>query len=323
MSAGERVMAAESFPYMQFYVHQYQADTEHLRTAVQHGAYTQLIFNYWQRGEALPDDDRKLAAIAKVTDEEWKNGIRADMIDFFEVRDGRWFHKRIEGDLAAVKTRSNQASEAGKASAAARAATKGNPPPPNPPGRRSKRALNGRSTRAEQPLNHKDLDSDIKNPPLPPSGGSGRASLFDEFVSTYPADSEDRLEPARALFDELPEADQRLAIEGARRYAERIAKGERKVAAARKWLREKGWITAGLANVVSVSQALVFVEKGTPAYEAWKAFLSKRSFFDSEKVIDGRRRIGWYFDDAWPPGHGPPDTGLGHPDLATADEDAA
>jgi uncharacterized protein YdaU (DUF1376 family) len=59
-----------ALPYMPLFVADYLADTAHL-TATQHGAYMMLIMNYWQRGGPLPDDDARLARIARVGPREW------------------------------------------------------------------------------------------------------------------------------------------------------------------------------------------------------------------------------------------------------------
>lgn len=79
---------------MPFYVADYLADTAHLRAA-ESGGYLHLIMHYWQKG-ALPDDDRQLAAIARMTDREWKLA-RPTIASFFGPS---WTHKRIEAELA-------------------------------------------------------------------------------------------------------------------------------------------------------------------------------------------------------------------------------
>lgn len=83
-----------SHAWMPLYVADYLADTGHLST-VEHGAYMLLIMHYWQTG-VLPDDDRKLARIVRLTADQWQE-IRDTLADLFEPG---WTHKRIDAELA-------------------------------------------------------------------------------------------------------------------------------------------------------------------------------------------------------------------------------
>jgi uncharacterized protein YdaU (DUF1376 family) len=78
---------------MPLYVGDYLRDTRDLST-LQHGAYLLLIMHYWQH-DALPTDDRQLAAIAGLSLSAWRR-IGAPIKAKF--RDG-WRHKRIEAEL--------------------------------------------------------------------------------------------------------------------------------------------------------------------------------------------------------------------------------
>lgn len=91
-------------PYLPLYISDYQADTSHLST-VEHGAYLLLIMNYWQRGQPLPDDDRKLARIAGLGPREWKR-IRGTISEFFQVDCSNWFHSRLESELSKLRDKS-------------------------------------------------------------------------------------------------------------------------------------------------------------------------------------------------------------------------
>jgi uncharacterized protein YdaU (DUF1376 family) len=92
--------------WMPFYVSDYLADTGHLTTA-EHGAYMLLIMHYWSNG-GLPDDDRKLARICRMSPDEWRD-VRETLSDFFH--DG-WRHKRIDAEFLKAAERSEKASAA-------------------------------------------------------------------------------------------------------------------------------------------------------------------------------------------------------------------
>lgn len=134
---GDGLMAA--IPFMPLYVAEYLADAAHLST-LEHGAYMLLIMNYWQRAEPLPDSDRKLARLARLSDEQWLS-IRDDIADFFTIADGLWKHGRIEHELDKARGKLEQARNAGKASAKSR--------------------LNGRATGAQRELNHIEGEGEI------------------------------------------------------------------------------------------------------------------------------------------------------------------
>jgi uncharacterized protein YdaU (DUF1376 family) len=107
-----------ALPYIQLYAADYLADTVHL-TLEEHGAYLLLILNYWQRGEALLDDDRRLAAICRIPVKSWLI-LRPGLEEFFSIINGKWSHKRLDLDLMQVAKQQNQRVAAGRASANSR-----------------------------------------------------------------------------------------------------------------------------------------------------------------------------------------------------------
>ena len=109
-----------ALPYIQLYVADYLADTQHLTTE-EHGAYMLLIFSYWQTGKPLRID--RLATVARLSNERWAN-VEETLKEFFHVVGQHWHHFRIDADLEAVNSKTSKASDAGKASAKARALKK-------------------------------------------------------------------------------------------------------------------------------------------------------------------------------------------------------
>lgn len=81
-------------PWMPLYVADYLQDTTHLQ-ALESGAYLHLIMAYWSAGK-LPNDDRQLATIAKMTPPQWKRA-RPLLEAFFGT--GFTSHKRIDHEL--------------------------------------------------------------------------------------------------------------------------------------------------------------------------------------------------------------------------------
>lgn len=81
-------------PWMPLTIADYLRKTTHLG-ALESGAYLHLIMDYWQN-DGLPDDDKKLARIAKLTDREWRAN-KATLQEFFH--DG-WKHDRIDEEIA-------------------------------------------------------------------------------------------------------------------------------------------------------------------------------------------------------------------------------
>jgi uncharacterized protein YdaU (DUF1376 family) len=99
-------------PYMRFWPADYLGDTRHLTTQ-EHGAYLLLILAYWQNEGPLADDDKRMARIVGMTPREWTKAKKT-IAEFFQIAAGQWRHKRIEAELAHVRTKSAKASAAVK-----------------------------------------------------------------------------------------------------------------------------------------------------------------------------------------------------------------
>lgn len=162
------------YPYMQLYVSDYLADTAHL-TATEHGAYLLLLMNQWQRGEPMPGEDKRLAMIARTTQDEWAE-IKESVLAFFDrLEDGRVTHRRIERDLVAARAKSDQA-KAAVGSRRDRVLKVDDTPSENSTNEQSTddlRTYNGRTTEEERPLYDSESESesysDKENKDIPAS----------------------------------------------------------------------------------------------------------------------------------------------------------
>lgn len=98
-------------PFMQLYVSDYLGDTMHLTTE-QHGAYLLLLMTMWRHEGILPNDDAKLARIARVNPKRWPL-IKGDVLAFFTEQDGQLTHKRLAKELQKALSISQKRKNAG------------------------------------------------------------------------------------------------------------------------------------------------------------------------------------------------------------------
>ena len=103
-------MTRRTAAWMPLYIEAYDRKTIDLSPA-EDGVYLRLLRHYWVSGP-LPDDDIRLARIARVERREWSK-LRPAVIGFFLVQDGRWFQSRAEEELAKAREVSEKRHESG------------------------------------------------------------------------------------------------------------------------------------------------------------------------------------------------------------------
>jgi len=101
--------------WMPLYIADYLKDTTHL-TALESGAYLHLIMAYWVSGGRLPQDDKQLSTIAKMSLRTFKKS-KPTLSAFFGPG---WTHKRIDAELKREKEQALKAAERGRKGADAR-----------------------------------------------------------------------------------------------------------------------------------------------------------------------------------------------------------
>lgn len=102
------------FPSLPLWTDAYLADTTDL-SAEEHGCYLLLLMAAWRTPTcSLPDDDQRLARMAKVGPKKWKK-MRPVMERFFTVSDGQWTQNRLLKERDRVETSRNQKRQAAQA----------------------------------------------------------------------------------------------------------------------------------------------------------------------------------------------------------------
>jgi uncharacterized protein YdaU (DUF1376 family) len=106
-------------PYMQLWIADYLGDTQHL-TAEQSGCYLHLLFSMWRAGGYLPNHAGKLAQIARVPLERWRE-IGPDVMALMTQANGSLTQKRLLRELEKARAKADKRSAAGRAGVAAKA----------------------------------------------------------------------------------------------------------------------------------------------------------------------------------------------------------
>ena len=119
----------EPLPWFAFHIAAYQTGTMRLTTE-SHGAYLLLMLDYYGKAAPCPDDDDILAAVTRLSLESWKRH-RKVLAPLFDIRDGFWFHKKIQKEM--LEACSKHAASIAKAQRAADARWDGNGPKPARP----------------------------------------------------------------------------------------------------------------------------------------------------------------------------------------------
>jgi uncharacterized protein YdaU (DUF1376 family) len=91
--------------HIPLFVDAYLKDTTHLSTEA-HGAYLLLMMAAWVReGCSLPNDERRLAACAKMSVKDWRI-IAPDILELWTVEGQTIYQKRLRKEWHYVKVKS-------------------------------------------------------------------------------------------------------------------------------------------------------------------------------------------------------------------------
>jgi uncharacterized protein YdaU (DUF1376 family) len=269
-----------SHPWMPLYVADYLADTSHL-TTLEHGAYMLLIMHYWRSG-GLPDDDAKLARIARMSAEQWAS-VRDTVADLFY--DG-WKHKRVDIELARAEekheTRVNAGKKGGEKKASNAKAELGNAV-----------AKPYQSHSQSQSLDKKEFRTKRVRTICSPE--------FEEFWKAYPKTPTMAKQEAWKSWERLSSDDQIAATAAVPKFRAYL-KPDDKIVHACRFLSQRrfdGFNEPDPANVIPFDPNKFYAKFGSPELEAWDAYSRKTK--GTNMIRD--KRGGWLCDARWPPDH--------------------
>jgi uncharacterized protein YdaU (DUF1376 family) len=233
-------VSKKSDVWMPFYVTDYLGDTMHLNTT-QHGAYVLMILAAWKCGGSLANDDAQLAAITRMSPEEWGKNCGV-LKAFFRDEGEQLVHGRVVAE--------HQKAQAHSAAKAANGRLGGRPRKQSDSEEEAAQKLeesnrlaiakaNAKLHETPSPSPSPSSKEDIKTPPTPK--GADVPSRFDEFWSFYPKKA-DRLKAVKAWDKAVRLADANLIITAARAYAKETAETDPKfVKHPATWLNAGSW----------------------------------------------------------------------------------
>jgi uncharacterized protein YdaU (DUF1376 family) len=209
------------------------------------GAYSRLLRFYYKTRVPLPDDDRALAAIARVSGAEW-DAIKETIRAFFKPRRGRLHHKRCDAELDREDSFAKKRSDHAKRAIAKRWARSRSKIPPvyEENTQRSDSAIPEDTTRPDQ--TREDQTEKKEEPPQAPRKrvaclSADQSKIFEEWYATYPLHKA-RLAAEKAFLAALARASPAELLMGAARYRDECAgKEPRYIAHPASWLNAGRW----------------------------------------------------------------------------------
>ena len=100
--------------YYQHFIGDYRRDTRHL-TLLEHGAYRELLDQYYLSEEPIPLDESKLMRLLSARQDDEQQAIKNVLNDFFVSTDRGYIHKRCDIEIAEYHSKSQSASANAKA----------------------------------------------------------------------------------------------------------------------------------------------------------------------------------------------------------------
>lgn len=210
--------------WMPLYVRAFLTKTTQL-SGEQAGAYLHLLLHSWLLGP-LPDDDAKLARMARFSLRVWKTSLRSEVLSFFDLGPSGWTQKRLEIE----RLKATEISNAARRSANARWLKNK---------KTNDAVAHANEIRTQYSSPSPSDKKERKVPPTPKGGGSE----FDLWWADYPRkDAKDgaRRGYAKALKEGATAAD---LLDGLRRY--QFNEDPKFIPMPTTWLNRGSWKAAG------------------------------------------------------------------------------
>jgi uncharacterized protein YdaU (DUF1376 family) len=256
-----------NIPIFPLWTSKYHEATTHL-TTLEHGAYLLLLMAMWKQGGSLPNDDVRLARLARLSLDRWRK-IAPTIMEFFTVEDGdRITQKRLRHELEKSYGRMKKSREAGAAGGRAKALKTKKPPVAGA----KKPVATPLQPEATYKKEKEKIDTIVSIPPSPQdpkpaepaapavadAGGDLYTPEFDRLWRAYPRRDGNPKKAAAESFARVVRkgADPEEIIAGAEAFARQCAKDTRPDAGrfiphTTTWINQHRWTDALQAEITT------------------------------------------------------------------------
>jgi uncharacterized protein YdaU (DUF1376 family) len=114
-------------PAMLLWTDAYMADTSHL-TTTEHGAYLLILMAMWRAGGTLPNDEIRIARVARLSLDKWRK-IAPSIMEFMSDDGKAITQKRLKLEFEIASSKAQKLADAGRAGGRAKALKKLKPTP--------------------------------------------------------------------------------------------------------------------------------------------------------------------------------------------------
>lgn len=192
-------------PYIPLFHEKYESATTHLSLA-EDGAYNRLLRLCWVTpGCSVPADPAWIGRKMRASQEEFETIIKPILIEFFTLKDGRYFQAKLSREFLYAQGVQKARREAGKKGVAAKAQKHNN------------KALSKRTSKGQANLDHTYTTNTLTDSPLrSPQGGCAEIDIFGPAPEP---EKRPRRKPATALPENFPGETERESAAAAAKLA--------------------------------------------------------------------------------------------------------
>jgi uncharacterized protein YdaU (DUF1376 family) len=291
-------------PAMLLWTDAYMADTSHL-TTTEHGAYLLILMAMWRAGGTLPNDEIRIARVARLSLDKWRK-IAPSIMEFMSDDGKAITQKRLKLEFEIASSKAQKLADAGRAGGRAKALKKLKPTPSdaNSDANGTPQAIGCQKPSESLPNQIPDTNNQLRESSLsetasPPQTTSKPSDEFLSFWKAYPTTPIMSRKEALAAWGKLSPEDRKSATEAVEPYRAycRTNPTYSTVHACRFLSQRRFEGFQQQAPALALVSSSFYAPAGSKQLEAWQDH--KRQTTGKSCPVDAKG--GWTFPSEYPP----------------------